>query len=116
MSNEYGEFLLQAQQIEEATAAFKFYGDAEASRFIGNGEPTKDDKKPQLEFRISRAQWRKGITTQTTLLSIRYGFSSLKLQSIYAITFSENYASQKASETKDNFKNYLPNPQQVLDV
>lgn len=45
-----------------------------------------------------RAKWGKGIATRTALLSIQYGFKSLKLTSIFARTFSENYATQKVLE------------------
>lgn len=52
MINEDGEFLLRVWQIEDATAAFEFYGDAEVSKYIGNGKPAKDVEQVRRHLQI----------------------------------------------------------------
>ena len=39
---ENDELLLRVWSLEDSAEAFKFYGDPEVSKFIGNGQPARD--------------------------------------------------------------------------
>lgn len=55
---------------------------------------------PEVEvlYRLEQTYWNQGIATEATKASLRYGFDSVKLEHIVAITVPEHKASQRVME------------------
>lgn len=60
-------------------------------------------KKAEVGFWIGKEYWGKGTAMEALKLILKYAFSNLKLNRIYAKVFSQNISSQKLLE-KCNFK------------
>ena len=56
------------------------------------------EKITEVGFRFFKNQWNNGYATESTLASLRYGFSKLKLNEIYAHVHIKNLASQRVIE------------------
>ncbi len=52
----------------------------------------------EVLYRLEQAYWNQGIATEATKASLRYGFESVKLEHIVAITVPEHKASQRVME------------------
>ncbi len=74
--------------------------DKETSEFIGWSGLKYEEKVRafgyyDLGYRLKKKFWRKGIATETALISLDYGFNQLKLDKISATAHIENIGSNK---------------------
>lgn len=56
-------------------------------------KPFPEFEYPGIGYRLVRKYWEQGLATEGVLTILRYGFTSLKLEKIMAITHHENAAS-----------------------
>lgn len=69
-------------------------------QFIGRCGLCYLDNTPEIElgYTFVKAYWNRGLATEASLASLRYGFEELKLERIVAIAKPENYASRRVME------------------
>lgn len=58
-------------------------------------ENLRDFNYYDLGYRLKKKYWGKGIATETSIISLKYGFENLKLEKICATAHVENIASNK---------------------
>jgi ribosomal-protein-alanine N-acetyltransferase len=66
--------------------------------WCGLGPLEFDPKEIEIYYGLSKEYWGKGIATEAAVAILGYGFNTLKLDKIVAITHSENIASIKIIE------------------
>jgi ribosomal-protein-alanine N-acetyltransferase len=55
----------------------------------------EDTPEVELAYAIAKAYWRQGLTTEAAKASIKYGFETIGLDPIVAITEPSNFSSQR---------------------
>jgi ribosomal-protein-alanine N-acetyltransferase len=72
--------------------------------------PINDTRHVEVGYRLPQSSWGKGYATEATLAVIDYGFNSVGLDEITAVTHPDNAASQhvlsKAGLKRDGMLNY----------
>lgn len=64
----------------------------------GIGLRNIEDYKAEIDYWLAEKYWGQGITTKAVKLVTKFGFERLKIERIYAYTFSFNKASQRVLE------------------
>lgn len=74
--------------------------DKQLDRLIGHCGLNFLPNSPEVEvlYRFDQNYWNKGIATEATKASLRYGFETVKLERIVAITAPEHTASRRVME------------------
>ena len=62
------------------------------------GRLARGEHKTEVGWRLGRAHWGRGLATEGTLASVRYGLEGLGLRRIISITLPENAASRRVME------------------